>query len=300
MALENLQDATIGFIGLGKMGHPMALNLIKGGHEVIVYNRSKQKTQAHADAGGRVAESIAELSAASDIVITMISDDDALHGVALGDDGVIANMAEGGIFIDMSTVSPAASIKVGDATRQKNIAYLRSPVNGSVVQAAGGILVILSSGPRDSFDFIHPLLEIMGDRIFYLGEEEQARYLKLAINTMIGISSSMMGEALAFGEAGGLDWDTMIEVIASSAVGSPVVNYKVEALKNRDFTPAFTARQMAKDFDLALDTAKNNHIPMPITSSVRQHWSAMIGTGRGEQDFFAYVEMLEDMAGLKK
>ena len=91
-----------------------------------------------------------------------------------------------------------------------------------------------------------------------------------------------------------------IEVIASSAVGSPVVNYKVEALKNRDFTPAFTARQMAKDFDLALDTAKNNHIPMPITSSVRQHWSAMISTGRGDQDFFAYVEMLEDMAGLKK
>ncbi len=300
MALENLQDATIGFIGLGKMGHPMALNLIKGGHEVIVYNRSKQKTQAHADAGGRVAESIAELSAASDIVITMISDDEALHGVALGDDGVIANMAEGGIFIDMSTVSPAASITVGDATRQKNIAYLRSPVNGSVVQAAGGILVILSSGPQASFDFIHPLFEIMGDRIFYLGEEEQARYLKLAINTMIGISSSMMGEALAFGEAGGLDWDTMIEVIASSAVGSPVVNYKVETLKNRDFTPAFTARQMAKDFDLALDTAKNNHVPMPITSSVRQHWSAMIGTGRGDQDFFAYVEMLEDMAGLKK
>ena len=300
MALENLQNATIGFIGLGKMGHPMALNLIKAGHEVMVYNRSRAKTQAHADAGGRVAESIAELSAASDIVITMISDDDALHGVALEDDGVIANMAEGGIFIDMSTVSPAASIKVGDATRQKNIAYLRSPVNGSVVQAADGILVILSSGPRASLDFIHPLFEIMGDRIFYLGEEEQARYLKLAINTMIGISSSMMGEALAFGEAGGLDWNTMIEVIASSAVGSPVVNYKVEALKNRDFTPAFTARQMAKDFDLALDTAKNNHIPMPITSSVRQHWSAMIGTGRGDQDFFAYVEMLEDMAGLKK
>ena len=300
MALENLQDATIGFIGLGKMGHPMALNLIKAGHEIMVYNRSREKTQAHADAGGRVAESIAELSAASDIVITMISDDDALHWVALRDDGVIANMAEGGIFIDMSTVSPAASIKVGDATRQKNIAYLRSPVNGSVVQAADGILVILSSGPRASFDFIQPLFEIMGDKIFYLGGEEQARYLKLAINTMIGISSSMMGEALAFGEAGGLDWDTMIEVIASSAVGSPVVNYKVEALKNRDFTPAFTARQMAKDFDLALDTAKNNHIPMPITSSVRQHWSAMIGTGRGDQDFFAYVEMLEDMAGLKK
>ena len=300
MALDNLQDAKIGFIGLGKMGHPMALNLIKAGHQVTVYNRSKEKTQEHVDAGGHAADSVAELAAASDIVITMISDDNALTQVALGNDGVIENMAEGGTFIDMSTVSPAASIKVGDATQEKDIAYLRSPVNGSVVQAAGGILVILSSGPKASFDFIHPLFEIMGDKIFHLGEDEQARYLKLAINTMIGISSSMMGEALAFGEAGGLDWDTMIEVIASSAVGSPVVNYKVDALKKRDFTPAFTARQMAKDFDLALETAKNNHVPMPITSTVRQHWSAMIGTGRGDQDFFAYVEMLEEMAGLKK
>ena len=298
MALENLQDATIGFIGLGKMGHPMALNVIKAGHEVIVYNRSKQKTQAHADAGGRVTESIAELSAASDIVITMISDDDALQWVALEDD-VIANMQRADIFIDMSTVSPAASIKVGDATRQKNIAYLRSPVNGSVVQAADGILVILCSGPRASFDFIHPLFEIMGDRIFYLGEAEQARYLKLAINTMIGISSSMMGEALAFGEAGGLDWDTMIEVIASSAVGSPVVNYKAEALKNRDFLhllsqPAKWRKTLTLPWTL----------PKIITSRCPLHLLyASIGAPRsaldGATEFFAYVEMLEDMAGLK-
>jgi len=300
MATETLENSKIGFIGLGKMGHPMALNLIKAGHTVAVYNRSKDKTEEHVDAGGSAADSVAELAANSDIVITMISDDNALTQIALGNDGIIANLAEGGIYIDMSTVSPVASLNVDEAASSKNIAYLRSPVNGSVVQAAGGVLVILSSGPRDTFDFIQPLFKVMGDRIFYLGAEEQARYLKLAINTMIGISSSMMGEALAFGEAGGLDWDTMIDVIASSAVGSPVINYKIDTLKNRDFTPAFTAVQMAKDFDLALDTAKVNHVPMPITSTVRQHWSAMIGTGRGEQDFFAYVDMLEEMAGIKK
>ena len=300
MKLDKLQNAKIGFIGLGKMGHPMALNLIRAGHQITVYNRSRIKTQDHVDAGGSVADSFLELTAASNVVITMISDDYALEQVALAYDGVIANMAEGGIFIDMSTVSPAISLRVNEATRTKNIAYLRSPVNGSVVQAASGILTILSSGPRATFDFVRPLFEIMGDRIFYLGENEQARYLKLAINTMVGISSSMMGEALAFGEAGGLDWDTMIDVIASSAVGSPVVNYKVDALKTRDFTPAFTSFQMAKDFDLALDTAKDKHVPMPITAAVRQHWSAMIGTGRGNQDFFAYVEMLEEMAGLRK
>ena len=117
---------------------------------------------------------------------------------------------------------------------------------------------------------------------------------------MIGITASMMGEALAFGEAGGLDWALMVDIIASSAAGAPVINYKTDTLKNRDFRPAFTARQMAKDFDLALASAAAANVPLPVTALVRQQWNAMIGTGRGEADFFAYVEMLEDLAGINR
>ena len=167
------------------------------------------------------------------------------------------------------------------------------------MQAEAASLVILCSGPTTTYEHCLSLLELLGSKVFYIGEDEQARYLKLCINTMVGISSSMIGEALAFGKAGGLDWNTMIDVISSSAVGSPIFNYKKETLKKRDFTPAFTARQMAKDFDLALDTANLKNIPMPITSTVRQHWSAMIGTGRGELDYFAYVELIEELAGIK-
>jgi len=295
---QSLQN--IGWIGLGKMGHPMAINLIKAGKKVSVFNRTTEKTKAHVNLGGIAISSIKELASSSDVIFTMISDDKAIEEIALSDDGIIANTQERASLIDMSTISPAMSAKVAEAATEKHINYLRAPVNGTVMQAEAGSLVILCSGPKTTYEDCLPLLEILGSKIFYIGEDEQARFLKLCINSMVGISSSMMGEALAFGEAGGLDWNTMIDVISSSAVGSPILNYKKETLKKRDFTPAFTARQMAKDFDLVLDTANLKNIPMPITSTVRQHWSAMIGTGRGELDYFAYVEMLEELAGIKR
>ena len=290
----------IGWIGLGKMGHPMAINLIKAGKKVSVFNRTTEKTKAHVNLGGIAISSIKELASSSDVIFTMISDDKAIEEIALSDDGIIANTQEKASLIDMSTISPAMSAKVAEAATEKHINYLRAPVNGTVMQAEAASLVILCSGPKTTYEDCLPLLEILGSKIFYIGEDEQARFLKLCINSMVGISSSMMGEALAFGEAGGLDWNTMIDVISSSAVGSPILNYKKDTLKKRDFTPAFTARQMAKDFDLVLDTANLKNIPMPITSTVRQHWSAMIGTGRGELDYFAYVEMLEELAGIKR
>ena len=145
--------------------------------------------------------------------------------VALGDGGVRTNASKGSLFIDMSTVSPVVSERVAATAEAIGIGYLRAPVNGSVVQAATGGLVILSSGAKDGFKTAEPLFEIMGDRIFYIGPGEQARYLKLSINIMIGITASMTGEALACGEAGGLDWADMIDIIASSAIGSPAMTY---------------------------------------------------------------------------
>ncbi|MEE2760214.1 MAG: NAD(P)-dependent oxidoreductase [Pseudomonadota bacterium] len=288
------------WIGLGKMGLPMADRLVEAGYSLTVHNRTMDKCDALTAKGVAAASSVAEAVVGGDIVISMVADDDALADVALGDSGVLTNAAKGSLFIDMSTVSPVVSERIAAAAEEVEIKYLRAPVNGSVVQAATGGLVILASGPKDGFETAEPLFEIMGDRKFYIGPEEQARYLKLSINIMIGITASMTGEALAFGEAGGLNWADMIDIIASSAIGSPVINYKTDTLKNRDFRPAFTARQMAKDFDLALTSAAAAGVPLPVTGLVRQHWNAMIGTGRGEVDFFGYVELLEDLAGIKR
>jgi 3-hydroxyisobutyrate dehydrogenase-like beta-hydroxyacid dehydrogenase len=290
----------IGWIGLGKMGLPMATKLAEKGHSLAVYNRTKSKAADLVSAGATAEDSVADVVKKSDIIFTMVSDDTALEAMALGLDGVLENAKSGSTFIDMSTVSPGISVKVAEAAAAKGINYLRAPVNGTVMQAEAASLVILISGPQMSFDAQNDLFEAMGSKIFYTGAEEQARYLKLCINMMVGVSAIMMAEALALGESGGLDWEQMIDVIKNSAVGSPVIQYKDQTLKNRDYTPAFSAKQMAKDFDLMLDAGRAGNVPLSVAAQTRQNWTAMIATGRGEQDFFGYVDLLEEMSGLKK
>ena len=297
--MSKIKQFQIGWIGLGKMGKPMAANLQEAGHQISVYNRSKDKAASLMQKGAKVHDTTKDLAKNSDTIFSMISDDSTILDIALGQEGVIENAPSNSVFVDMSTISPATSKKVSDYADKKSIKYLRAPVNGSVKQAEEASLVILASGKQDVYQNIYPLFEILGSKLFYVGDGEQARFLKLCINSMVGITSSMMGEALAFGEAGNLDWDTMLDIISSSAIGSPLVNFKKEILKKRDFKPTFTARQMAKDFDLILDTAKDNNLPMPLTSAVRQQWNGMIGTGRGDLDYFAYLEYLESLSGIK-
>lgn len=290
---------TIGWIGLGKMGVPMAHNLIKAGAPLSVYNRTPKRTRDLEAAGATVADSLQALAGSVEVVISMVSDDAALDAVSMGTDGAFQAMAPGSIFIDMSTVSPAISAKVANAAKTKGIRYLRAPVSGSVALAAAAMLTILASGPREAYDECLPIFDAMSAKQYHVGSAEEARVLKLSLNMMVGITAAMMGEALAFGEGGGMDWDQMLEIISNSAVASPLVGYKVAPLKARDFTPAFSASQMAKDFDLALDAARDTGVPMPVTTLVREFWEEMEASGKGELDFFAYVTLLEEMAGIR-
>ena len=290
----------IGWIGLGKMGLPMALKLADQKYNLSVFNRTKSKTVDLVTAGAQAEDNVINVARSSDIIITMVSDDIALEKITLNSDGVIANARPNSTYIDMSTVSPGLSAKISAAAVNKNINYLRAPVNGTVMQAETSTLVILVSGPEEEFEKQKDIFETMGNKIFYTGKEEQSRYLKLSINMMVGVSSIMMAEALALGKAGGLDWNLMIDIIKNSAVGSPVVNYKETMLKDRDFTPAFSAKQMAKDFDLILEAGRLGNVPLSIAAQTRQNWSSMIATGRGENDFFGYIELLEELSGLKQ
>ena len=289
----------IGWIGLGKMGLPMALNIAEKNHNLAVFNRSQSKTLDLVSAGASAEATVAGVAKKSDVIITMVSDDIALEEVALGAEGVMKNARANSTYIDMSTVSPGLSSEISKVASNKNINYLRAPVNGTVMQAETSNLVILVSGPRETFEEQQNTFKILGNKIFYTGQEEQARYLKLSINMMVGISAVMMAEALTLGKAGGLEWNSMIEIIKNSAVGSPVINYKEQMLKDRDFEPAFSAKQMAKDFDLILEAGRSGNIPLSIAAQTRQSWSSMIATGRGEKDYFGYIELLEEMSGLK-
>jgi 3-hydroxyisobutyrate dehydrogenase-like beta-hydroxyacid dehydrogenase len=289
----------IGWIGVGKMGTPMSTHLLKAGYKLAVYDIEPSAMRALTEQGATPANSPAEVADQADMIISMIPDDPALEAVATGPQGIFQNARQGMIYIDMSTVSPATSARIGTEAEKRGAQYLRAPVSGSTETAANAALTILVSGPEDAFDRCRTIFEKLGQKVFHVGPGDQARYLKLLVNMMVGITSAMTAEALVFGKRSGLGWDQMIDMINNSVVASPLIGFKVQLLKERSFAPMFTAKQMAKDFDLALDTGRNMDLPMPLTALVRQLYGAMKATGKGELDYFGLVAQMEEMAGIK-
>jgi 3-hydroxyisobutyrate dehydrogenase-like beta-hydroxyacid dehydrogenase len=300
---RSVEDMTkkqsIGWIGLGKMGTPMAKNIAKAGCSLIVYNRTNIKTGELADEGAKVVDSPKELASGSDVVISMISDDLALEAVSIGPNGAFEGAKAGTIYIDMSTVSPAASARIGETASKKGIKYLRAPVMGSIPKAENGSLGILVSGSKDVYEDCRDILETMGDTFYYLGTGEESRIMKLVLNMQIGIISAMTAEALTFGEAGGMDWGQMIGIVRNSSLATPMTGFKADALTAREFPGLFTATQMAKDLDIVIDAGRDMNTALPITSVVRQLLGIMKARGKGENDFWELLTLLEEFAGLK-
>jgi 3-hydroxyisobutyrate dehydrogenase-like beta-hydroxyacid dehydrogenase len=289
----------IGFIGLGRMGNPMARNLLKAGYALRAYDLVTDKTRALEEAGATAAASPQDAAAGADLIISMILDDAALEAVALGPDGVLQCAKPGAIYADMSTVSAAASAKVAHAAEQKGIGYLRAKVSGSVKPATEGTLTIFVSGPRDAYDRCLDVMGAMGKKTYYVGTGEQAIYLKLVHSMMIGVTAAMIGEAFAFGECSGIDWPQMVDVINDSALGSVLYSYKAPLLKSRDYaTPQSTVDIVAKDMDSALASGKVLNTPMPVTALVRELFRSMQARGEGTYDFIGIVKVFEEMAGI--
>jgi 3-hydroxyisobutyrate dehydrogenase len=206
-------------------------------------------------------------------------------------------MDKGAVLVEMSTVSPGVSAEVAVACAARGVGYVRAPVSGSVAFAESAKLTVLASGPSAEYARVLPLLQHLSAKQVHVGQGCEARVLKLALNMMVGVTAAMMGEALALGAKNGLSRDTMLDVITASAVASPLVGYKADMLRRRDYSPAFTAAMMAKDFDLILGAAHASSTPMPLAAQVRQGWSALVAQGDAEADFFKYVELAARMAG---
>ncbi len=289
----------VGFIGLGHMGQPMAGRLLAAGFELTVFNRTRARAHALVELGATAAESPAEVARRSQVVFSMVADDDALEDVALGGRGVVGGGSPGLVYADMSTVSPRASARIAEVCSGAEIEFLRAPVTGSTALAQTGTLGILASGPRSAFDRAAEALRAMGSTLFYVGAGEESRYLKLAINTIIATTMAAYAEALVLGEKAGLDWSAMLEIVAGSAVGSPFVKYKSQQLAGRDFAPAFSAALMRKDLDLALAAARDLEVATPLTSLSRQVFQATIGSGWGESDLSAVLLFIEQVSGVR-
>ena len=241
-------------------------------------------------AGLAVAENVVDLAGSVGTVVSTIPNDAALRTLAFGPDGLAARLKPGSMWIEMSTVSPAVSAEVAAALARRDIAYLRAPVSGSTAMAAAGTLAVMASGPRAAFEAAEPILAAFSAKRFYVGEAEQARYLKLVINTLVGATASLMAEALALGHKGGLDTAVMLDVIGQSAVASPLIGYKRDTILKGSYEPAFTVEQMIKDFDLITDTARHDHVPMFAAALIRQQYEEALARGDGKKDFFVLCD----------
>jgi len=288
----------IGFIGIGRMGSPMARFMLQGGFKLTVCDPNPEMVKKALSHGAAAVDSIAHCAAASEVVFSSLPDDKILAAAALGDQGIIANLKQGGIYIDTSTVSPAISTEIALAAGKRGVHYLRMPVSGNSNSAEAGELTALVSGPPEAWKLVEPMVKKFSTAQVYVGDAEQARYMKLVINLVVANTASVLAEALALGRKGGLEWSTMLDGLSASTVGSPWVKAKARLLKTRDFTPTFTPSQLSKDLDLMLDAGNALGIPLQITSTTRQMMKATNADGYASEDFIAVVKMLERLSGL--
>lgn len=287
----------VGVLGLGTMGRTVAARLLDAGLEVWVHNRTAARAENLVASGAHWAPSGAELAARVDLLLTLVADDDALRHVTTGPDGVLSAARPGLVYADMSTVSPEASADVAAAADAVGVPYVRAPLMGSTVLARSGQLGVLASGPAAGIDAFGVVLDAIGRRVFRLGEAEEARVMKLAVNTMIAQTTLAMSEALDLGRRSGLGWQQMLDVIGDSPVASPLVKYKSVSLAARDFGVAFATSMVVKDLGLALDAARRSGAVLPATAQAHELFRAVAALGHGGDDLSAAVLLYEQLGG---
>jgi 3-hydroxyisobutyrate dehydrogenase-like beta-hydroxyacid dehydrogenase len=276
-------------IGLGNMGTAISERLLDGGYRLVVHTRTRSKADAPEARGAVVADTVEDLVEQADVVLTSLPDDTAFEAVA-GE--VLAAARPGTVLADLSTVSPAVSARVASRADAASVPYLRAPVSGNPTVVRAGDLTFIVSGPRETLEAVEPVLRAIGPTVHYVGDGEQARIVKLAINLMIAILAQSISEALVLGEASGVSRAALLEVMGSSAVGAPFVKYKTEPLLRDDFSATFTTLLMEKDIDLALAAAHEAGVELPLAREMKTHLRATAEAGYADDDFIALFRYL--------
>ena len=274
----------MGLIGLGNMGTAIAERVLEAGYPLVVHNRSLEKAAPYVDRGATLVETPAELAEEVDVVLTSLADDEAFEHVA---EKVLAAVHPASVLVDLSTVSPAVSARVASLADEASVDYLRVPVSGNPSVVRAGNLALIVSGPREALERVEPVLRAIGPEIHYVGDAEQARVVKLAINLMIAGLAELMSEALVLGEMSGVSREALLEVMGSSAVGAPFVKYKTEPLLADDFSATFTTALMEKDIDLVLDAARQSEVELPLAQHLKALLRAAVEAGYADDDFMA-------------
>jgi 3-hydroxyisobutyrate dehydrogenase-like beta-hydroxyacid dehydrogenase len=300
MANNQARRARIGFIGLGNMGLPIAGNLLKAGHELTVFNRTRSRAEDLQARGVWVASSPAEASREAEVVMTMLADDRAVEQVVFAEDGVLSALPVRGVHVSLSTISPALSRRLAAAHHEKSQGYIAAPVFGRPDSAEGAKLVVVAAGARSEIERCRTLFECIGRKLFVLETEPfTANVVKLAGNLMIASMLETLGEAVALVRKAGVDPKQFLEITGGSLFQSPVYENYGKILAERRFEPAgFKMTLGLKDVRLALAASEELAVPLPLASMIRDHMLSAIARGRGETDWSALAEIAAENAGL--
>ena len=284
----------IGLVGLGLMGRPMGMNLLKAGHSLTVWNRTESRAQELVAAGAKLAKTPREAAAEAEILLTMVSDPPALEEVLWGhegkNDGALGGLRAGSIYIDSSTISPALVRKIAAACAERQVRFLDAPVTGGDWGAREGNLVFMIGGDATTLKEVEPILGVMGKKWFHLGPNGAGQTIKLAMNGILALEVGAMAEALALVTRAGLRGEQLVEVMQASMARSGVLDVKSPLMVKGEYKPSFPLRLMHKDLGLMLDLANQLGVALPATAAAREVYSYVKGEAKEDVDYSAVMK----------
>lgn len=287
----------IGFVGLGIMGRPMALNLLKGGHALTVWARRPASMQPLLDAGALAADSPAEAARGADLVISMVADAPDVAEVMLGERGVVHGAAPGLVAIDMSTILPAAARDIGAGLAAAGVDFLDAPVSGGEVGAIAGTLSIMVGGSAAAFATARPAFECMGRNIVHVGDSGAGQVAKAANQIVTGVGVLTVAEALNFAARNGVDPARVREALLGGFAYSKILENHGQRMLDRNFKPGFKSWMHQKDMNIVMQSAHALGLCLPASAAAAQMFNAMVGAGLGEEDSIAMLKLLERLSG---
>ena len=292
--------AELGFVGLGVMGGGIARRLLDAGHTVYGYNRTREKADALAEHGLVVVDSPRVAAERAAIVFSMVTNVAALRAVADGDDGIVAGLSDGKVWVDMSTAAPALSRELAEQVRERGADMLDAPVSGSVSTLEEGKLSVMVGGRADTFARVEPILLDVGPKVTHVGDNGQALLLKIAINLSLQVQMVAFCEGLLLAEKDGMDREVVLDAMLNSVIASPMLKYRGPFVLELPDEAWFDVDMMQKDMVLALEAGRQLDVPMPTTAVSNELLTAARAMGLAREDFAVVYQVLAEMAGLRR
>lgn len=289
----------LGFIGLGIMGKPMAKNLLKAGHELVVLDMNREAVKELTEAGAESASTAAEIAARTDVIITMLPNSPHVKTVALGENGLIDSAAKGKVLIDMSSIAPLASQEIAEGLAAKGMEMLDAPVSGGEPKAVDGTIAVMVGGKREIFDAYKDIIDPMAGSVVYVGEIGAGNTTKLCNQIVVALNIAAVSEALVLAKKAGVSPDLVFQAIRGGLAGSTVMDAKAPMMMDRTFDPGFRIDLHIKDLSNALDTSRSVGVPLPLAAQAMEIMQAIKQDGCGVEDHSSMVKFYEKMANIE-